>query len=130
MLWVARSVWDVLLRETEQARPNEACGILLGREGRIEQALPTANVAQDPACRFEIDPAALITAHRAAREGGMPVIGYYHSHPDGCARPSDIDRAAAPHDNAIWAIVGDNEINFWRDGTKGFEALSSMLADG
>ena len=129
-LWVARSAWAEMAAHAARALPDEACGILLGSPGRIEQALPAANVAPDPARRFEIDPAALIAAHRAAREGGSPVIGYYHSHPDGLARPSAIDRAMAAHDDAVWAILGGNEINFWRDGMKGFEALSYTLADG
>lgn len=129
-LWVARSALADMQAHAARAMRNEACGILLGRDGRIEHALSTANVAADPTCRFEIDPAALIAAHRASREGGWPVIGYYHSHPDGLARPSAIDCALAAHDDAVWAIVGGNEINFWRDGTNGFVALSYTLADG
>lgn len=127
---VAREVWDTLLREAARAAPLECCGILLGRAGRIEEARPARNVAAEPARRFEIDPAALIDAHRAARAGGLPVAGYYHSHPEGPAHPSDIDRALAAHDNAVWAIVTGDTMNFWRDGTEGFEALSYALAEG
>ena len=58
-----------------RAAPNEACGILLGQDTFIYTALQTSNVHPDPACHFEIDPAALIAAHKAARSGGRQGLG-------------------------------------------------------
>ena len=115
--------------EAARAFPYECCGLLLGTE-RIELALPAANVAPNPARHFEIDPAALIAAHRAARCGGPPVIGYYHSHPTGDARPSATDHGQAAHDGKIWAIVGGGDVTFWRDGETGFEPLPTRVVDG
>lgn len=88
----------------------EVCGLLLGATAtdgsvRIDAAQPCANVAADPATAFEIDPAALIAAHRAARHGGPAVIGCYHSHPRGPARPSPRDAAQAAGDGQIWLIL-------------------------
>ena len=91
-LTVPRSVMQALREHARAAEPEECCGLLLGREGRIEAARPAANVARERRTRFEIDPQALIDAHRAARAGGREVIGYYHSHPAGAARPSATDR--------------------------------------
>lgn len=118
-----------LLEEAARAAPREACGLLLGR-GAIEELRPTANVAADPLRHFEIDPAALIAVHRAARDGGLPVFGYYHSHPAGPPEPSATDRASASGDGRVWAIVGGGEVRFWRDAATGFEALSLRLAQG
>ena len=56
------------------AESNEVCGLLLGAGRRIDAILPAANVASDPARHFELDPATLIAAHRAARAGGPAVI--------------------------------------------------------
>jgi desampylase len=92
----------------------EICGLLLGRGTRIEHLLPCRNVADDPRARFEIDPAALIAAHRAARGGGPPVIGHYHSHPSGHARPSPRDAADAVPDGSIWIIVAGGSVRAWR----------------
>ena len=74
----------------------EVCGLLFGTAERIAAIAPAANVAPDPARHFELDPAALIAAHRAARAGGPPIIGHYHSHPSGVAVPSATDTACAP----------------------------------
>ena len=56
-----------LLTEAAAAHPEEACGLLLGQGSVISQALPVRNVHGDPRSHFELDPAALIAAHRAAR---------------------------------------------------------------
>lgn len=124
---VTSGVIATLLEEAARAHPHECCGILLGEGGRIERAVPCANVHPDPARHFEIDPAALIAAHRAARGGGAQVLGYYHSHPNGLAQPSPTDRAAASGDGRAWAIVAAGAVSWWRDGTHGFEALPTRL---
>lgn len=130
---VASGVVATLVAEAATAAPKECCGILLGR-GRIEEARPAANLAADPLRRFEVDPAALIAAHRAARSGGLPVIGYYHSHPSGHPVPSATDCEHAGGDGSVWAIVAPEAagwaVAFWRDGAQGFAALSYEVVDG
>lgn len=137
--FVTRAVLDRLRAEAERAFPNECCGILEGsivtREflpigWRIDGISPAGNVAADPRRRFEIDPQALVDAHRAARAGGPGVIGYYHSHPTGAAQPSPVDRADAARDGRVWAIVGTDGVTFWRDGEERFEPLSYAIDDG
>lgn len=116
------------------AHPLEACGILLGTGGRITEARAAANVHPAPATHFEIDPQALIDAHRAARAGGLAVIGYFHSHPVGEPVPSATDRACAAGDGKVWAILAPSDpgidVRFWTDGEQGFVALPLCLIDG
>ncbi|MES2494376.1 MAG: M67 family metallopeptidase [Pseudomonadota bacterium] len=119
-----------LLGEAAAAAPREACGLLLGTGSHVSHALPAANVAPDPNCHFEIDPAALIAAHKAARAGGAEVLGYWHSHPNGRSGPSATDRAGANGDGRVWVIVANGAITCWRDGAAGFEPLSSVIDDG
>ena len=97
-----------------QASPVEVCGLLLGSAQQIADIVPCANVADDPATRFELDPRALIAAHRAARGGGPQVIGHYHSHPSGRAEPSPRDAADAAPDSSIWIIVAGEDVTAWR----------------
>jgi proteasome lid subunit RPN8/RPN11 len=98
----------------------EICGLLIGRDDHVAQVLPCPNVAADPRRRFEIDPAALITAHRQARAAGSSVLGHYHSHPNGSPIPSACDAAEAAPDGAVWLIVAGGDCRAWRavaDGT-------------
>ncbi|MBZ6380136.1 Mov34/MPN/PAD-1 family protein [Sphingomonas sanguinis] len=103
------------IRTAAAASPDwEVCGLLLGEGDRIDGAQACANVAAEPWHRFEIDPAALIAAHRAARAGGAGVIGHYHSHPTGLAEPSPRDAADAAPDGSIWLIAGGGQVTAWR----------------
>ena len=119
-----------LLKEARLAHPRECCGLLLGRGDRVALAQPAANVHPAPLRQFEIDPKALITAHRAARAGGLELLGYYHSHPDGRAEPSATDRAMASGDGRIWAIVADGKVRCWRDDGHEFVVLPTRVVGG
>lgn len=130
MLEVSSAVIDQLRDEAARAFPRECCGLLAGTDCRIEAVIPARNVHPEPRTHFEIDPRALIDAHRAARGTGPNVLGYYHSHPDGEPTPSATDRAMASGSDLLWAIIGENAVQFWKDGPDGFQKLSYTLVDG
>lgn len=101
------------MRRAAAASPgSEICGLLLGRDNMVETIRPCANIAADPRDSFEIDPAALIAAHRAARSGGPALLGHYHSHPGGSAAPSGRD-AAMSEAGSYWIIVAGQEVRCW-----------------
>ena len=128
-LELSSALIEQLLAEARAAHPLEACGLLLGHNDTIHAVRSCANVHYEPARHFEIDPQTLIDAHRAAREGGPEVIGYYHSHPVGPAEPSATDRAHATGDGRVWAIVGEGTVGWWRDAPRGFERLSYLVTE-
>ena len=71
---VSSDVVERLLAEAGEAHPRECCGLLFGTGDTITSARPTANVHREPSRHFEIDPRALLDAHRAAREGGRRLV--------------------------------------------------------
>ena len=93
--------------EGAAAYPNECCGILIGRDvalaagganRRVVDRLEAGtNVfeADEQYHRFSIDPRQQMRAERAAEAEGKVVLGFYHSHPDHPARPSEYDREHA-----------------------------------
>lgn len=109
--------------------PLEACGLLFGTDIAITAHQPTTNVHPTPETHFEIDPQALIDAHRAIREGGRNLVGYYHSHPSGPSEPSATDRALAGRDGMIWAIVGTGRVALWRAGGDGLQPLPYRVVE-
>jgi desampylase len=113
---IARQVAETLLAEAAAAHPRECCGLLQGSPGRIDRAVAAPNVAADPLRGFEIDPAALLRTHRAARAAGAAILGNYHSHPNGRAEPSARDAARAVEDGQLWLIVAAGRIGAWRVG--------------
>lgn len=103
-----------LLRWAEAAGTHECCGLLRGRGNRIAAVELTRNVAADPARQFELDPAVLIAVYKDIRAGGMPLLGYFHSHPNGLAQPSGIDIDQAPPDNLFWLIIANHRVTGWQ----------------
>jgi proteasome lid subunit RPN8/RPN11 len=95
------------------AAPRECCGLLEGsRQGGvfIVQALhPARNLSAD-ADRFEIDPRDHIAAVKKARGAGAAIIGCYHSHPGGAARPSARDLAGAGEEDFLWLIAAGERL--------------------
>ena len=115
-LTIAPNALAAVHAAAQAAHPAEACGLLLGSGMHVDSARAAANVHPAPLTRFEIDPAALLAAHREARAGGPALVGYFHSHPAGHPRPSAVDCEHASGDGRVWAIVAGPEISFWRDG--------------
>ena len=122
-LEVSSNVLERLLAEAQNAHPRECCGVLLGKGPAISDIRLAANVHPQPETHFEIDPQALVDAHRTARQGGPQVLGYYHSHPNGLDRPSHTDEAMITGQGLIWAIIAAGRVTFWREGDAGFAAL-------
>lgn len=121
-LRISRALLDAIGEEARKAAPHECCGLLLGdaRTGEVRVIRPTANVAADPAHCFEIDPVALLAAHKAARTGGPALIGHYHSHPGGEPIPSATDAALAEAQGEYWLIAGAGQtMRAWRAGVGG-----------
>jgi len=112
-LQISSPLLDEIKRLAAAAPGVEICGLLLGEGGRVDAIRPCANVSAEPHDSFEIDPVALIAAHRACRSGQPGPIGHYHSHPGGVAIPSDRDAAAA-EPGSYWIIVAGDDLRCWR----------------
>ena len=107
--------------------PHECCGALLGRDGdgsrEVVELVPLENRRNDsPRNRFEVTPEDVRLAEKIASEKQIELIGWYHSHPDAPARPSEFDREHAwpwysyvivsvlqrePRDTTSWRLRDD-----------------------
>lgn len=101
----------MIVAHAHRARPDECCGLLLGRDGEILEAVPTRNTASDPTRRYAIDPVEhFAQIHRCRRINDrqgehFAVVGAYHSHPARGAEPSTDDHAESFSD-FVFLIVG------------------------
>lgn len=129
--------------------PSECCGILLGHSNQthkeVTEVVPLKNLRHDPEKaqellplessaaesdrnRFLIDPRDQIRVEKDARRRGLEVLGYYHSHPDHPARPSNYDRDHAwPWYSYVIISVErgkPGELNSWvlADDRSGFDS--------
>jgi len=100
MLRIDPGALEALRRDGQARYPEECCGILLGRGGaasHAREALLCDNADAEPRLRYAVGDRDLLRAVKRARERGEEIVGFYHSHPDGPARPS-----AADLDDAWW----------------------------
>ena len=74
------------------AYPNECCGALLGRDGVVAETFALPNTTEEgPRRRFLVRPSDYRAAEARAASSGHELLGFYHSHPDHPARPSQYD---------------------------------------
>jgi proteasome lid subunit RPN8/RPN11 len=77
--------------------PYECCGLLLGHDELeskvVRETYPISNAREESAKRnrFLIQPEELMRGEKYARSQDLEVVGFYHSHPDSPARPSQYD---------------------------------------
>ncbi len=100
MIALRSGVRAALERHAADARPRECCGFLLGtRDGEDRVALEARRAenrrADEPNLGFLIAPEDYLAAQLEAERRGWDVVGFYHSHPGGRARPSERDRSHA-----------------------------------
>lgn len=102
---IARAALDAIVAHAREAGPAECCGLLVGTGSSIAEAARTKNIADDTRSCFLIDPKDHIDGRRGARQRGLEVIGFYHSHPRSPALPSATDRAEATYSGHLYLII-------------------------
>lgn len=135
-LWISRELAEGIRRHGAETYPHECCGALLGRDSSIVEDQggagkvatrevlrlhPLVNRRNDsPQNRFAMTPQDVIAAEKAAGAQGLEIVGWYHSHPDHPAQPSQYDRDHAwPWYSYVIVSVMDGEpqeMTSWRLG--------------
>ena len=83
---------DAIRRHGEEAYPHECCGALVGRNDSAAAVVALPNTTEEgPRRRFLVRPSDYRLAEQRAGELGAELLGFYHSHPDHPARPSQYD---------------------------------------
>jgi proteasome lid subunit RPN8/RPN11 len=119
---VKSGVVDRVVAHARRIAPDECCGILIGDGQDVLDAAPARNIADRPAVRFLVDPKDHLDSLRAARQRGLDVVGFYHSHPRSAAVPSETDLAEANYPDHLFLIVSlegarpDLRLYCFRDG--------------
>ncbi len=134
---IPRALLDEVLAHARDGYPYEVCGVMLGRNhghgsAQVDTVARVVNrETESPRVRYQIAPEDLIRIQREGRDQGLEIVGYYHSHPDHPARPSETDRRIAAEglsDGVLHVVVGVEGGQravpgawIFRDATAGFE---------
>jgi proteasome lid subunit RPN8/RPN11 len=148
MLLLDRAGRATIVAEARRAFPGECCGFLFGtRDGgraTVTDVRPAVNAragdaragdarAGTPPARFAIAPEEVLRAHREAEARGLELVGFYHSHPDGGAAPSRLDREHAwPGCRHVIVAVRDGEpgeLRAWVPAAAGGELVEEPVGE-
>jgi proteasome lid subunit RPN8/RPN11 len=104
MFRIEKRYIDEMIAHAREEAPNECCGILAGKDGRILQLYRATN-AEQSCYRYEVDSGELFRIHRECEERGWEFVGIYHSHPSTEAYPSPTDVRRASWPEALYFVV-------------------------
>jgi proteasome lid subunit RPN8/RPN11 len=108
MIQIDQKIIDAITAHAERDYPHECGGMLIGKfeEGKksVVETFPLENAREEEARhnRVLILPKDVLRAERYAREKKLDVVGYYHSHPDDRAVPSQYD---LDHALPVWSYI-------------------------
>ena len=127
-LTIAPSIDYAIRTHGQETYPHECCGALVGRDGHVSGVVALPNTTEEgPRRRFLVRPSDYREAERRATELGAELLGFYHSHPDHPARPSqyDLDHAWPTFAYIIVAVAEglskDMTVWFLKDDRSSFE---------
>jgi proteasome lid subunit RPN8/RPN11 len=116
---LSNAIVDAIHAHGRETYPNECCGALIGRDGVVTETLALPNTTEEgPRRRFLVRPGDYRAAEARAGQVGQDLLGFYHSHPDHPARPSqyDLDHAWPHFSYVIVSIVSGQpaDLRSWR----------------
>jgi [CysO sulfur-carrier protein]-S-L-cysteine hydrolase len=119
-LTIRKKHWQEMLEHVVKHLPQEACGLLAGKNDRVENVIVVRNQAQS-SVRFVMDPYEQLRAFDWIESNGLDLLGIFHSHPTGPETVSATDIAEAAYEvvHLIWSHKrGDWQARgFWiKDG--------------
>jgi len=104
MLILGKDLLEKMLKQIKEEFPNEACGILAGREGRAGKVYEMSNIDKSPSTYF-MDAKEQLLVMKEIRNLGSEMVGIYHSHVASPAYPSGHDVEMAFYPEASYIIV-------------------------
>ncbi len=105
-LWLTSQQAAQLVRHARAQAPQEACGIIGGRDGRAIEIIPIENVAPVPTTHYQLHPAQQANAMARLHTNGLHVTALYHSHPNTPPIPSQTDVRSAAYPDSVYLIIG------------------------
>lgn len=95
---------EEIIRHAQREYPDEACGLLAGRDGRVEKVYPMTNAEHSPVT-YRLDPEEQFRVFMEIEEKGWELLAIYHSHTHSPAYPSATDLERAFYPDSLYLII-------------------------
>ena len=104
MLYLNKKQKEELVKHSKKEAPNEVCGILAGKNQRVEKIYEMTNTDRSSKTFF-MDPKQQLKVMKEIRNQGLEMVGIYHSHLDTEAYPSAHDVELAYYPEVSYVII-------------------------
>jgi len=104
LLTIKKTDLQCIYEHCNSVYPNEACGILAGRDNKVQKVYTLVSEIPSPAF-YQVDSKEHFRVIREMREAGIDLVSIYHSHPGGPPFPSSTDVDLAYYPEAVYVIV-------------------------
>ena len=96
--------WNIMRAHVQAHAPLEACGLLAGKNNRVEKVLLLENQAKSRV-KFRMNPKEQLEAFNWIDSNGLSLVGIFHSHPAGpeTVSATDIEEVAYAVTQTIWS---------------------------
>jgi proteasome lid subunit RPN8/RPN11 len=108
MLTIDRETYDAIVAHARRDHPDEACGLVAGRDDRPTRVIPMANAARSPTF-YEMDPLEQLRAFNEMDDRDEDLLAIYHSHTMTEAYPSRTDVSIAGYPEAHYVLVSTRD---------------------
>jgi len=104
MLILERENLKEMIQHVKNELPNEGCGILAGKDGRVLKVYRMTNIDKSSKTFF-MEPKEQFEAMKDMRSLGLEMVGIYHSHVASDAYPSPRDVKLAFYPDVYYLII-------------------------
>lgn len=105
MIIIRKEQQQEIIDQAKLAGQNEGCGILVGKNNRVEKIYKMTNTSDSPATCYFMDPLEQLQVQKEIRQLGLELIGIFHSHPSSSAYPSKKDVELAFYPEVVYVII-------------------------
>src|SRR3989338_9221731 len=105
MLILKKELLTRIIGQCQEKFPNEACGILAGRNNIAEKVYPLTNISDNPKLCYVIDPKEQLSIFKQLRNENLEMLAIFHSHIDVEAYPSKKDVELASYPDSSYIII-------------------------
>lgn len=126
MIEIKKEILEEIFSHCLKELPNEACGILAGKDGKVEKLFIMSNTQPSPE-RYFMEPEEQFKVMKEIRNAGLEMSGIYHSHVASAAYPSATDIELAFYPEASYLIVSLK--NRTRPTVRSFKIAENKIAE-
>ena len=125
-LVVPRHLVSEMILHCKEIYPNEACGILAGKNRTVQKVYKMTNI-ENSSVSYMMEPREQFTVMKEMRKQGLEMSAIYHSHPQSDVHPSPKDINLAFYPDSLYVIV--SLINEEQPAIKAFEIKNGLIRE-